>query len=90
MDRERCRHTELREGGGANFDVIFRVFTSYASLVRTKPIRTTTKSQLKEAVHVQVNSKELFVLEYKISDPTVETLPNILRELEAIPPMEKR
>jgi hypothetical protein len=44
----------------------------------------------KEAVHVQVNSKELFVLEYKISDPTVETLPNILRELEAIPPMEKR
>jgi len=44
----------------------------------------------KEAVHVQVNSREMFVLEYKVPDPTMHNLPEILREFEQIPPAEKR
>lgn len=32
----------------------------------------------KEAVHIEVNSKEMFVLEYKIAEPTPSTLIDIL------------
>lgn len=44
----------------------------------------------KDAVHVQVNSREMFVLEYRIPDPSAETLRSILEELENIPLNEKR
>lgn len=44
----------------------------------------------KEAVHIEVNSKEMFVLEYKIAEPTPSTLVDILNELTAIPQREKR
>lgn len=44
----------------------------------------------KDAVHVQVNSREMFVLEYRIPDPSADTLSTILEELENIPVNEKR
>lgn len=39
----------------------------------------------KEAVHVQVNSRECFVLEYKIPDPTPQNISDILRDFDQMP-----